>query len=49
MAKKKGRAMPDPASQAIQRQAALELLVISEIMTVLATAAENTNDMVPAS
>jgi hypothetical protein len=34
--------MPDLATQATRTQAAIELMVISEIMTVLATLAVNT-------
>ena len=41
--------MPDPADKAADVQAVTDLWVISEIMTVLAVSAVNTNDMVPAS
>jgi hypothetical protein len=41
--------MSDPADKAARTQAVLDLMVISEIMTVLAASAVDTNDMVPAS
>jgi hypothetical protein len=42
--------MADQATNAIKTQAVIEILVISEIMTVLAAASKDTtNDMVPAS
>ncbi len=41
--------MPDPTTQDTRTQAVIELMVISEIMTVLAASAVKTNDLVPAS
>ena len=41
--------MSDPATEAIRTQAVIDLLVISEIMTVLAASSENTSETVPAS
>jgi lipoprotein signal peptidase len=41
--------MADQATNAIKTQAVIEILVISEIMTVLAASAVNTQDMVPSS